>query len=57
MTTATEARPTVTSPLLKLNGTRLDESQNRTVEISNALRRSGAGLPMRDCQAGFQSRI
>lgn len=63
MTAPNEARPPatspqpgkVTSPLVKGSGT-LAHTVHCANEISNAARRSGVGLPLRDWQAGFQSR-
>lgn len=61
---STEGRPRVNSPqsgkvtssLVKIdNG--FKHSASHTREINNARRRSGAGRPLRDWQAGFQSHV
>lgn len=60
----TEARPRVTSPqsgkvtssLVKIDSS-FKHSGSHTREINNARQRSGAGRPVRDWQAGFQSHV
>lgn len=62
MTAPTEAQTTVTSSdnvaslLLKFDA-KLKHSASHTPEINNARRRSGASVPARDWQAGFQSHV
>jgi hypothetical protein len=46
----------VTSSLVKIDSS-FKHSASHTREIDNARRRSGAGRPVRDWQAGFQSHV
>ena len=46
----------VTSPMYQMNAVRLKEFSSRTLEMSAALRRSGADVPeIIGCQAKFES--